>query len=162
MCCSKFFFENLGGFDSFDLPTIPTCVFAPIDHVLAGQKTIRLEELDGQRFVTTLREHSPRFYDGMVERCHSKGVNFEIAAVGNTLDATLMFVAAGIGITLLPLCLKVCCSEELVPIEVSGEEDFDYQGEILWKKENQNPALKYFKKAANAFDFLQQKETLFQ
>lgn len=74
----------------------------PADHPAAARKTVRLSALRGSAFVTHPSRHRSVMYSAVLAACQSAGFTpREVVEVGET--ATLVaFVAAGIGVALLP------------------------------------------------------------
>jgi DNA-binding transcriptional LysR family regulator len=74
-------------------------VFLPNDHRLAGRTLISLAELFDESYVFWHRYLGTSFYDLLIDGCRAQGFEPRIEALGDTLEAQLSLVAAGIGVS---------------------------------------------------------------
>ncbi|TDE11227.1 LysR family transcriptional regulator [Jiangella asiatica] len=75
-------------------------VYLPDDHRLAARTTISLGELFDESYVFWHRHLGSSFYDLLIDGCRAQGFEPRIEALGDTLEAQLALVAAGIGISI--------------------------------------------------------------
>ena len=74
-------------------------VFLAEDHRLADRRVISLGELFDESYVFWHRHLGSSFYDLLIDGCRAQGFEPRIEALGDTLEAQLALVAAGIGIS---------------------------------------------------------------
>jgi DNA-binding transcriptional LysR family regulator len=75
-------------------------VYLPGSHPLAGRTGVRLEEL-AQDSIVFWRRQAPSFFrDSVIDACRAHGFEPRIEAYGDTLEAQLALVAAGVGVSL--------------------------------------------------------------
>lgn len=93
----------------FDLPDIeavhlfdePLLIALPLDHRLAGQRTIRLADLAEERWMLGTT-HSCPDASRFIHACHGAGFEPKIAFHNDDYTAILGFVAAGVGVAPVP------------------------------------------------------------
>jgi len=111
----------------------------PESHELAKQKTIRLNQLEQERFVT-FRSGLP-IREMIFKACQKAGFVPEIAFEGEDMDTIKGLVAAGIGIAILPeLALSYNVPKDVVAVEIAGPEFFRAVGVITPKKRELAPS----------------------
>jgi DNA-binding transcriptional LysR family regulator len=75
----------------------------PIGHSQASRATLDLEQLAPERIVLLARAANPAFHDAVVSVCHEAGLSPMFVEVAEArVEHTLLTVAAGAGIALLP------------------------------------------------------------
>ncbi|MBS4175167.1 LysR family transcriptional regulator [Bacillus sp. FJAT-49736] len=111
----------------------------PEHHELAKEKSIRINQLEKERFVT-FRSGLP--IREMIEKaCQKAGFVPVIAFEGEDMDTIKGLVAAGIGIAILPeLALTYNMPKDVVVVELSGAEFFRSVGVITPKKRELAPS----------------------
>lgn len=75
-------------------------VILPSNHLLAGYKSIRLEQLKNESFVMFSEDYSLR--NIVLEACKKAGFQPKIGFEGDETDTVRGMVAAGLGVSLLP------------------------------------------------------------
>jgi DNA-binding transcriptional LysR family regulator len=80
----------------------PLVVAMPCDHRLASRETIDLHVLAGEPFVMSPRAKRCGLYDQVIRICHDVGFSPSVVQEANEMQIMLGFIAAGMGITLLP------------------------------------------------------------
>ncbi len=74
-------------------------VALPEDHRFAGRSQLSLSELSGETFAFWPRRLGSGFYDLIVDACRTQGFEPDVRSVGDTLEAQLALVAAGLGVS---------------------------------------------------------------
>ncbi len=93
----------------------PIVVVAPQNHRFATQRPVELGELANEPYILFKRENGPTFYDYVVSFYQKNGITLNIRHEADHPSTVLGLVAAGLGITLLPLASDhapagvVCC-----------------------------------------------------
>lgn len=98
------------------LVTDPLLAVLPPDHPLAKQRSIRIEQLAGERW---LMEAANTYLGGFVQRaCAEAGFRPAVAGRFQHADVALAFVAAGLGVTVLPelVAARSAASSAQVPL----------------------------------------------
>ncbi|MEH7414915.1 LysR family transcriptional regulator [Neobacillus drentensis] len=135
--------QSIGGLEYKTLWTQPHCIILHQDHPLADRTNINIEELVEEPFVMLEREESPPGFDLLLAACANHGFSPNLVNTASQIDAVLMMVDAGIGITILPKYLQLYASPSLRFISIEGD---DFKVDVLasWKKKNTNPSLPLF------------------
>lgn len=83
------------------------CLALPSDHSLAlsSDAPIPLRELSGDPFIMYRREYGAGLYDAITQACGAEGFSPDIVQEAPWVGATLHFVAAGMGISIVPSSL---------------------------------------------------------
>jgi DNA-binding transcriptional LysR family regulator len=92
----------------------PVRVVLPVRHPLASQTRIALADLRAESFVLVAREVGPGFYDLLQSSCDAAGFTPTVAHEARHVMTVLGFVAAGLGITLLPGAVSAACPAGVV------------------------------------------------
>lgn len=89
------------------------------------------------------RQESPPGFDLLLAACANHGFSPKLVNLASRVDAVLMLVDAGIGITILPKYLQLYASPSLRFIDIEGD---SLKVDILasWKKSNPNPSVSLF------------------
>lgn len=123
----------------------------PADHPLAGAGPIGVEQLKEESFVFLTKEESAIPHDHALRLCREAGFTPRIAASYPNVETVVMMVRAGAGVALLspfaPLggLSGVVC----VPLATSPAVSLD----LLWRKENDNPAIQLLVECAKEFQW---------
>ena len=78
----------------------------PDSHALAGAGKVRLARFAGEDFVMFKRSEAPKLADAMTQLCASAGFTPQIVSELPMIQTMLMAVAAGIGVALVPGCVR--------------------------------------------------------
>ncbi len=83
-------------------------VALPAGHVLArnSNEPISLKALAGETFVTQVSRYRTGLHASMIAACHVAGFTPRMGAEASHLASTLNLVAVGLGISLVPACLR--------------------------------------------------------
>lgn len=73
-------------------------VFVPDEHRLAQRTMVSLSELAEENYVLWRRDFGSSFYDLIIDACLERGFQPNIEGIGDTLEAQLALVDAGVGI----------------------------------------------------------------
>ncbi|MEH7252395.1 LysR family transcriptional regulator [Neobacillus niacini] len=135
--------QSIGGLEYKTLWTQPHCIIMHQDHPFANRKSINIAELAKDSFVMLEREVSPPGFDLLLAACNNHGFSPNLVNTASHIEAVLMMVDAGIGITILPKYFQSSASPTLRFINIEGD---DHKVDILasWKKINKNPSLALF------------------
>lgn len=78
-----------------------------------------MRDLSHERFILHSRSEGPFLYDGFLKLCRQAGFQPIIAQEVDSHQSRVCLVAAGIGITFIPVGLQILVNEDLVckPIE---------------------------------------------
>lgn len=81
----------------------PYVVVLPSDHPLAAQKEVDLRQLRDEELLVFPRHGAPEAHDGMLAACVGVGFSPRLTMIsGSTYTDQIGFVAAGLGVSLLP------------------------------------------------------------
>jgi len=78
----------------------------PNTHHLAKIKQVRLDKFAGEDFVMFKRSEAPKLFDEMTQLCAKAGFIPQIVSEPPMIQTLLMAVAAGIGVALVPGCVR--------------------------------------------------------
>ncbi len=121
----------------------------PSNHALADEKIIRVEQLRDEPFVFLTKEESIIPHDHALLLCREAGFTPNIVASYPNVETVVMMVRAGAGAALLsPFApLGGLSGVSCVPLEVSPAVSLD----LLWRKDNDNPAIPLLVECAGVF-----------
>jgi DNA-binding transcriptional LysR family regulator len=100
----------------------PFVVALPEDHALARKATIRPADLRGQPAFVLARRYAPGLYDGMLLALRQQRVTLDIAQELGEFTTLIAFVAAGLGIGVMPLNAAAALPPNVVarPLDLRG------------------------------------------
>ena len=96
----------IGGHSQLHVQTIhrePFVLVVPSSHELARKKKVRLKEVAGQDFVMYDRTHAPGFHDLILGMLRQAGIVPNVRQSAGEMPTLVSLVAAGMGISILPL-----------------------------------------------------------
>jgi DNA-binding transcriptional LysR family regulator len=96
----------IGGHSQLNVDTIhrePFVLVVPSSHELAKKKKARLKEVAGQDFVMYDRTHAPGFHDLILGMLRQAGIVPNVRQSAGEMPTLVSLVAAGMGISILPL-----------------------------------------------------------
>lgn len=99
-------FATTSGIVAERISTEPLILAVPTSHRLATRESVRLEELDGERFVVFSRDQVSRLHDHIYALCHHAGAHFEVVQEALQFPTILGLVAARIGVAIVPDALR--------------------------------------------------------
>lgn len=123
----------------------------PAGHRLAGVGVLRVEQLRDEPFVFLTKDESVIPHDHALRLCREAGFTPNIVASYPNVETVVMMVRAGAGVALLsPFApLNGLSGVVCVPLSVSPEVSLD----LLWRKDNSNPAIRPLVECALTFDW---------
>lgn len=100
-------------------------VALPSGHPLAGRtrkRAIPLSALADETFILYRRPAGPGLYDGIIAACMAAGFSPKVGQEAPRMLSTLSLVAAGLGVSIVPACMRRLDTENVVylPIEESA------------------------------------------
>ena len=130
-------------FDSIITHNDSLCVVFPANHPLADQP-LDFSKLTGERFVAVSETNGPALYGEIQKICAERGYEPNVICKCDRVEAALVSVGAGVGISILPEALKrVFYSENVKFTRIPGA-DVLRTYVVAWHSVNANPAVKLF------------------
>lgn len=116
-------------------------------HPLAGQQSLRLQELADERFLFFPRELAPRLYDFMVGLCRRAG--FEPHATGESFHSgwELQILSDIDVVALVPAPVGLDLPDGIVGVVVADPPDM-LETALVWRKDDGSPVNRAFREAA--------------
>ena len=125
-------------------------VALPETHALATRRTVRLPDLADESLITGSRQDGCGLYEQVLIICHQAGFSPKIIQETNEIQMMLGFVAAGIGVSLLPASVKDFQRAGVVYREL--EQPTPEIGlAMVWYRNNDSPVLQAFLKTVRKF-----------
>ena len=90
----------------------------PEAHSLAKARQVRLENVAGEDFVMFKRSEAPEMVDQLTQFCAKAGFTPQVVSEPLTIQTVLMAVASGIGVALVPGCVRRSRQPGLAFLEV--------------------------------------------
>lgn len=125
----------------------PFALFLPAAHPLSRRKHVRLEQLQGEKFVMYSRKLAPGFHDLTMGMLRSGGLNPTIAQEAGEMYTIIALVAAGLGVAVLPRSVELHRIPGVVSRGLPGGLPFSEIG-IAVRKDETSPAVKLFHEVA--------------
>jgi DNA-binding transcriptional LysR family regulator len=116
----------------------PVAAVLPEGHALAGRDRLRLADLAAEPWVLTPRESWPPWHRKYDEDFARAGFTARIAQRGSTPQSLLALVAAGVGVTRLPLSSRSLRRSGVAFVPLAWEEA---EVVLAWRPGAANPAL---------------------
>ncbi|MBP1848632.1 LysR substrate-binding domain-containing protein [Rhizobium halophytocola] len=103
-----------------------------VAHPLADRAQLRLADLRQEKFIVYPRRHGAGLSDSVLAECRSAGFVPEIIQQTPQLSATINLVASGIGVAIVPGCMREVRNRE---VRFLGLEDLKVKAElaVLWR-----------------------------
>lgn len=121
----------------------PLVVALPIDHRKADQKAISLQTLSEDAFVLFPRHHGPGIFDVIMKACHDAGFTPQVSYSPNEMQTILAYVAAGLGVSLVPQSLSGFHQHSIVYRPLRGSR-IRLELALISRREEANPILDLF------------------
>jgi DNA-binding transcriptional LysR family regulator len=128
-----------------------SCVVVRRDHPFAEQDVVTTDQLRGQRLLLPDASISPRYFRSFREQLGNAGLEVREMGQGNYFEATLAMAAAGSGVAIMPRSYRMV-SDVVRFVDLDAPEIPIHMG-LVWRKQNDNPALPAFVDAAAAWDW---------
>jgi DNA-binding transcriptional LysR family regulator len=116
----------------------PVAAVLPSDHPLAGRSEIALAELADEPWVLTPRASWPPWHAKYDEDFARAGFRARVAQRGTSPQNLLALVAAGVGVTRLPLSARTLRDSGVAFVPLAGDEAAVV---LAWRPGARNPAL---------------------
>ncbi|HTD16659.1 MAG TPA: LysR family transcriptional regulator [Chthoniobacterales bacterium] len=97
--------QNPGGFDVHRFKDESSKAALPLGHPLAKRRTVKLSALSHEPFVIFPRKAGPSLFDGIIESCRRSGFDPFIAYEAPQISSAPNLVAAGLGVSIVPLSI---------------------------------------------------------
>ncbi|SDD50287.1 LysR family transcriptional regulator [Actinokineospora iranica] len=125
------------------LLTEPLLAVVPDSHPLAARRELSLADLCAQPLIMIPREVNPPLHDQFIARCHRLALAPAISREAWPKQTVVALVAAGLGLSVLPACMKRLGHPEVVyrPITDSG---IDVTTSLVWRKADTAPTTSAF------------------
>lgn len=121
------------------------CVFLHRGHPLYNRSTVRMGELQGERYITFDRDTSPRQYDLICSLCRENGLSAPSFHAADTSMFTLLLKVEQV-VGIMPYTTSIMFDNtDIHRIPIQDVQGFDMI--MAWDKENTNPAIPRFKEA---------------
>ncbi len=127
----------------------PLGAVLPANHSLARSEQVTLEDLADDPFVLFPRWQAPGYHDLITGVCREAGFVPEVVVEGNSMQGIASMVAAGIGVSLVPLNTSESGLQRpgLVYKEID-QLDIQVRVGLAWRSEDETPVLKGFLEVA--------------
>lgn len=112
----------------------------PVGHRLAARHEVALGELAEEAFVLYPRDASPGLSDAVVAACLRAGFMPRVAQQAPQLSSTVNFVAASLGVAVVPACMRHLRPESVRFLRLLGEQPSAVLG-IATREADPAPAL---------------------
>lgn len=118
-------------------------VALPVGDARAEGKSIGLEQLAGEPFVMFERALAPGLIDGAIGACRAAGFSPQVVAESPLMQTVLVMVAAGMGVSIVPGCVKHLGVKGAV-LRPIAPKSVAVDLMMVWPKEFARPTVKEF------------------
>lgn len=123
----------------------------PINHPLANEQAISLQQLAGESFVAFSREKVPSAYTQLITVCAEAGFSPDIEQECSQVGGVICLVAAGLSVSLISGNLASLIHPKVKYLPLADDNpNLTQEVSIAWRKGDDNPALASFLKIARA------------
>lgn len=122
----------------------------PKTHSFLRQPEVLLQELAEESFIMGLSGSGCGLHKQIIKTCHQAGFDPRVVQETNEIQMMLGFVAAGIGISLLPASVKFFQRPGVVYREL-GKPTPEIELAMAWHRDNHSPVLQSFLKTVRGF-----------
>lgn len=121
----------------------PLVAAIPCNHLLSTRSEVTLDDLAGESFVMSSRSNRCGLYDQVISVCHTAGFSPKVVQEANEMQIMLGFIAAGIGLSLLPEHVKQLHRPGVVfrPVAPSSAH---VELAVAWRREDTSQILRAF------------------
>ncbi|HVE41745.1 MAG TPA: LysR substrate-binding domain-containing protein [Planctomycetota bacterium] len=111
----------------------PMVLVAPKGHPLARKPRISIRDLEGVPYIHLARSYEPMLHDHILGLTRDARVSLRVVAESAHLYDNLSLVAAGVGVSLLPGCVRLVRRDGVVarPIQARGS---DIEVGLAWRR----------------------------
>jgi DNA-binding transcriptional LysR family regulator len=117
----------------------PLVVALPQAHPLARQATVSVARLAHEQFLGFERHNGPLMFDAIVATCMRHGFSPQIFPA-RQMHTIVSLVSGGLGVALVPACVKALGREGVVLRPMRGEKTY-VATEAVWRRSDQSPEL---------------------
>ena len=121
----------------------------PAGHPLAGKGPIEVEQLKDENFVFLTKDESVIPHDHALRLCRDAGFTPNIVASYPNVETVVMMVRAGAGVALLSPFAPLGGLSGVSCVSLTRSPDVSL--DLLWRKDNDNPAIKLLVDCARDF-----------
>ncbi|MDX2215052.1 MAG: LysR family transcriptional regulator [Oculatellaceae cyanobacterium bins.114] len=121
----------------------PLIVAMPHDHPQSHQSAVDLADLKDETFIVCPRHHKCGLYDHLISICRQRGFSPRLTQETHEVQSILGFVAAGLGVALLPASVKHLQRSQVVYRTLQPQTE-DLELAIAWRRENPSPMMPVF------------------
>ena len=121
----------------------PLLIAMPEEHPLAGVEKLRWKHLQGLSWVLISRPVAPAFRDQFSQLTERHALTVQIVQESNRIQAVLMLVAAGIGISMVAQPVKHLISSGVVFRQLPSPQPFVHYA-FAYRTGNDSPTLHKF------------------
>lgn len=129
----------------------PLVAVLPSAHRLAGRDTISIRDLNGEPFIFYPRKVGTGIYDAVVQACRSCGFVPEVRLEVPEMTSVVTFVAAGMGVSLVPETMRQLRAEGVKYVSLEDEEVPLAHLAIAFNQRSLSMALSHFITAVRQF-----------
>jgi DNA-binding transcriptional LysR family regulator len=122
----------------------PMVAAIPLDHPLAGRRTLALSDLNRQPLILVRRPGAPGLYANLLERCRAAGAVPRVVAEVERMMTGLNLAAAGVGLAVVPASMKGAHGDALVYRGLASGSGLDAPLTLLYRADRKQGALASF------------------
>jgi DNA-binding transcriptional LysR family regulator len=122
----------------------PVVAALPLDHPLAGRRTISPRDLHGQPLILVRRPGAPGLYANLLECCRQAGAEPRVVAEVERMMTSLNLAAAGVGLTVVPASMKGAHGHALAYRALDPGAGLDAPLTLLYRADRHEGALASF------------------
>ncbi len=112
----------------------------PEAHPLARPGNVALENFAGERFLGFERHIGPQMFDAIVTTCMRRGFS-PLMFPARQMNTIVSLVSGGVGVALVPACVKALHREGVVFRPLKGEKT-SVDTLVVWRKTDESPLVK--------------------
>lgn len=121
----------------------PLVVALPEHHPAAALASVPLGKLAQEQFLGFERHNGPMMFDAIVATCMKHGFSPQIFTA-RQMHTIVSMVSGGLGVALVPACLKALQREGVVYRPLRGDKPL-VATEAVWRKADQSPVMQAFR-----------------
>jgi len=120
-------------------------IAVPSNHPLASRKSVKIEMLAAEPFISYPPPEGPSSEGMFVAACQQKGFYPRIVQHASQMATKLSFVSSGLGITLIPECMRIVRLPNVVYLDIDeGKNPMGYAIALAAQTKAANPAITAF------------------
>jgi DNA-binding transcriptional LysR family regulator len=121
----------------------PPIVALPQEHPQTQHLTVNLEDLKDETFIVCPRHQKCGLYDHIISVCRRRGFSPRLTQETDEVQSILGFVAAGLGVALLPASVRHLQRSGVVYRQLQPPIE-ELELAIAWRRENLSPTIPVF------------------